>query len=100
MQQPAPYSFHLDDQPRVVPSVYAADLELARGAGNTTNYMQSGFCGTLPKNEQVQNQNLNESGDTPQPVYSRYANLPIYYNSTNVLPLWTLHHALACHNRA
>ncbi|KAK6054268.1 hypothetical protein COOONC_08227 [Cooperia oncophora] len=82
MQRPAPYSYHLDDQPRAVPSVYAADLELARGAANTTTYVQSGFHGTIPQTKQLENLKLNESGDPPRPVYSRYANLPVYYNST------------------
>ncbi|KAK6031435.1 hypothetical protein OSTOST_02419 [Ostertagia ostertagi] len=82
MQRPAPYSYHLDDQPRAVPSVYAADLELARGAANTTTYVQSGFHGTLPHAKQLENLNLNDSGDAPRPIYSRYADLPVYYNST------------------
>ncbi|VDP21065.1 unnamed protein product [Heligmosomoides polygyrus] len=83
MQRLVPYSCHLDDEkPRALPSVYAADLELSRGASSTTNYALSGFRGTVPYAEKESMLRSDDSGKLPRTKYSSYADSPLYYSST------------------
>ncbi|WKY10473.1 hypothetical protein Q1695_002660 [Nippostrongylus brasiliensis] len=85
MQRAAPYSYHLgEEHPRLLPSVYAADLELARGVVNTTSYTQSGFSGN------VTHPYTAEKGKTSnkeiETKYSKYITSPVYCNSITETP--------------